>query len=45
MAEAFDGAGLPIAKADRYAGLAVEIASVLEGEPDQTARMATVAAC
>ena len=44
MAEAFDGAGLPIAKADRYAGLAVEIASVLEGEPDQTARMATVAA-
>ena len=30
-------------KAARYADLAVEIASVLEGEPDRVARMATVA--
>jgi GAF domain-containing protein len=33
----------PAAKADRYAELAEEIASVLEGEPNRTARMATVA--
>jgi GAF domain-containing protein len=33
----------PAAKAERYAELAEEIASVLEGEPDRTARMATVA--
>jgi GAF domain-containing protein len=33
----------PSAKADRYAGLAEQIASVLEGEPNQVARMATVA--
>jgi GAF domain-containing protein len=33
----------PAAKADRYAELAGEIASVLEGEPNLTARMATVA--
>jgi GAF domain-containing protein len=33
----------PAAKADRYAELADEIASVLEGEPNRTARMATVA--
>jgi GAF domain-containing protein len=33
----------PTAKAERYAELADEIASVLEGEPDRTARMATVA--
>ena len=33
----------PAAKADRYAELAEEIASVLEGEPNLTARMATVA--
>jgi L-methionine (R)-S-oxide reductase len=44
VAETFDAAGLPSAKAERYAGLAVEIASVLEGEPDRTARMATIAA-
>src|SRR5215469_6383799 len=44
MAETFDETRLPIAKADRYAGLAVEIASVLEGEPDRIARMATIAA-
>ena len=34
----------PAAKADRYAELAGEIASVLEGEPNLTARMATVSA-
>ena len=33
----------PAAKADRYAELVQEIASVLEGEPNRTARMATVA--
>lgn len=32
----------PAEKADRYAELAQEIAAVLEGEPDRTARMATV---
>ena len=36
-------AGLSPHKAARYADLAVEIASVLEGEPDRVARMATVA--
>jgi len=44
MAEAFDIAGLPVEKAARYAAVAGEIAAVLEGEPDRTARMATVAA-
>ena len=44
MAEAFDIAGLPLEKAARYAAVAGEIAAVLEGEPDRTARMATVAA-
>jgi len=34
----------PAAKADRYAEAAAEIAAVLEGEPNRTARMATVAA-
>lgn len=33
----------PAGKAARYAELADEIASVLEGEPDRVARMATVA--
>jgi GAF domain-containing protein len=33
----------PADKAARYAELADEIASVLDGEPDRTARMATVA--
>lgn len=33
----------PADKAERYAELAEEIASVLDGEPDRTARMATVA--
>jgi GAF domain-containing protein len=44
MAESFDKSPLPSAKAARYAALGEEIAAVLEGEPDRTARMATVAA-
>src|SRR5471032_2486438 len=44
MAEAFNSAVLPVDKAARYAQTAVEIAAVLEGEPNLTARMATVAA-
>ncbi len=44
MAEAFNDKTLTGGKADRYAEVAAEIASVLEGEPDLTARMATVAA-
>ena len=44
MAERFDEMTLSVAKAERYAGLAVEVAAVLEGETDRTARMATVAA-
>ena len=43
MAEAFNDLTLPAAKADRYRELAAEIASVLDGEPNLTARMATVA--
>lgn len=43
MAEAFNDKILPAAKAERYATLAEEIASVLAGEPNVTARMATVA--
>jgi L-methionine (R)-S-oxide reductase len=43
MAEAFNETVLPAAKAERYAAVAEEIASVLEGEPNLTARMATVA--
>lgn len=43
MAEAFNELTLPTAKAERYATLAEEIASVLDGEPNLTARMATVA--
>lgn len=43
MAEAFNELTLPAAKAERYAALAEEIASVLDGEPNLTARMATVA--
>ena len=34
---------LPTDKAARYVELAAEIASVLEGEPNRTARMATIA--
>ena len=44
MAEAFNDKVLPAAKAERYASVAQEIASVLDGEPNLTARMATVAA-
>ncbi len=43
MAEAFNEIVLPPAKAERYATVAREIASVLDGEPNLTARMATVA--
>ncbi|HEY8616319.1 GAF domain-containing protein [Phenylobacterium sp.] len=43
MAEAFNDKILPAAKAERYAAVAEEIASVLEGEKNLTARMATVA--
>ena len=43
MAEAFNELTLPAGKADRYATVAEEIAAVLEGEPNATARMATVA--
>jgi L-methionine (R)-S-oxide reductase len=44
MAEAFNDIVLPDAKVERYAAVAEEIAAVLEGEPNLTARMATVAA-
>ena len=43
MAEAFNELTLPAVKAERYAAVAEEIAAVLEGEPNLTARMATVA--
>ena len=43
MAEAFNELTLPAEKAERYATVAEEIASVLHGEPNLTARMATVA--
>ncbi|MBN9318550.1 MAG: GAF domain-containing protein [Caulobacterales bacterium] len=43
MAEAFNDKILATEKAERYSELADEIASVLEGETDRTARMATVA--
>src|SRR5262252_2726468 len=44
MAEAFNTRALAHSKADRYAEVAAEIAAVLEGEGNPTARMATVAA-
>lgn len=44
MAEPFQTAILPAAKAARYAALAEEVAAVLAGETNPTARMATVAA-
>ena len=44
LAEAFQTTILPAARAARYAALAEEVAAVLEGEPNLTARMATVAA-
>ena len=43
MAEAFNDLTLPVDRAARYAEVAAEIASVLDGEPNLTARMATVA--
>ncbi|MFN3522100.1 MAG: GAF domain-containing protein [Phenylobacterium sp.] len=43
MAEAFNDLALPAARAERYAAVAEEIAAVLDGEPNVTARMATVA--
>jgi L-methionine (R)-S-oxide reductase len=43
MAEAFNDKVLPTEKAQRYAAVAEEIAAVLAGEPNVTARMATVA--
>ncbi|NBB17500.1 GAF domain-containing protein [Caulobacter sp. SLTY] len=43
MAEAFNDLTLSADKAARYAEVAVEIAAVLDGEPNLTARMATVA--
>jgi L-methionine (R)-S-oxide reductase len=43
MAEAFNDKTLPADKAQRYAAVAEEIAAVLDGEPNLTARMATVA--
>ncbi len=44
LAEAFQTTALPNAKAARYAALTEEVAAVLAGEADPTARMATVAA-
>jgi L-methionine (R)-S-oxide reductase len=43
MAESFDPARLPNAKAARYAALAEEVAAVLAGETNVVARQATVA--
>jgi L-methionine (R)-S-oxide reductase len=42
MAESFDPANLPGAKAARYAALAEEVAAVLAGEANVVARQATV---
>jgi GAF domain-containing protein len=42
MSEDFDPARLAADKADRYAELAEMVAAVVEGEPNQVARMATV---
>lgn len=43
MAESFSPAALPSEKTRRYAELLEEIQSVIEGEPNRVARMATVA--
>lgn len=43
MAEAFNDLILPTSKAERYEAVAEEIAAVLDGEPNITARMATIA--
>ena len=42
MAEAFNDLILPADKTARYAAVAEEIAAVLDGEPNLTARMATI---
>ena len=42
MAEAFNDLDLPGEKVARYAVVAEEIAAVLDGEPNLTARMATI---
>jgi L-methionine (R)-S-oxide reductase len=44
MAEAFNSEALSTDKRQRYAELGLAIASVLEGEPNRTAKMATVSA-
>jgi len=44
MAEPFNQTQLPADKAERYAALAAEVEAVLAGEPNLTARLATVAA-
>lgn len=44
MAEAFDPATLPHDRRARYLAVGAEIAAVLAGEPDRTARMATISA-
>ena len=44
MAEDFNEMTLPAEKAERYAAVAEEVASVLDGETSQIARMATIAA-
>ena len=44
MAEPFNDAPVTGSKAERYAEVAEAVAAVLDGEPDITARMATVAA-
>jgi GAF domain-containing protein len=43
MPESFNALVLPAEKQQRYATVAEEIAAVLDGEPNLTARMATVA--
>jgi L-methionine (R)-S-oxide reductase len=43
MAEAFNDLVLPAGKAQRYLTIGKEIAAVLAGEPDLTARMSTMA--
>jgi GAF domain-containing protein len=43
LAESFDPSSLPSAKAARYAAVAEDVAAVLEGEANATARQATVA--
>src|SRR4051812_28868959 len=44
MAEPFNDKVLPADRAERYGAVAEEIASVLAGEPNVVARMATVSA-